>query len=397
MPRNVVTRATSPRLRVLVLGYIVRGPLGGLAWHHLQYVLGLVALGHDVCFLEDSDDFPGCYNPQTHEVGTDPSYGLAFIEKAFARLGIDGCWAYHDAHRQQWFGPAAARFEGGTSQFDVVLNVSGVNPLRDWTRDTPCRVFIDTDPAFVQIRHLTDPAARELAAQHTHFFTFGENFGRPDCSIPDDGFAWRPTRQPISLPHWPVAAPIPDGPLTTVMQWDSYRVLEYGGHEYGMKSSSFPPYLDLPRRSGQRFELAMGSASAPREELENHGWRILDSVAVTRDPWTYQRFIADSRAEFSIAKAGYVTSRSGWFSERSAAYLASGRPVIVHETGFSEWLSGSDGVLAFATADEALAQVEQLGRDYNAQCRAARRVAVEYFDARQVLTKLLDEVTTAGR
>ena len=389
-------KCTTPRLRVLVLGYIVRGPLGGLAWHHLQYVLGLIALGHDVCFLEDSDDFPGCYNPQTHDVGTDPSYGLRFIANAFTRLGMEDRWAYHDAHSGQWFGPAVAAFKGGTSQFDVVLNISGVNPMRDWIRDTPRRVFIDTDPAFVQIRHLTDSAARALAAQHTHFFTFGENFGRPDCGIPDDGFVWRPTRQPVSLAHWPIAAPNPDGPLTTVMQWDSYRVLEYDGRQYGMKSSSFPPYLDLPRRSGQQFELAMGSASAPREDLTRNGWGLRDPLEVTRDPWTYQRFIADSRAEFGIAKAGYVACRSGWFSERSAAYLASGRPVIVQETGFSEWLSALDGVLTFATADEALAQVERLGRDYDAQCRAARRVAVEYFDARQVLSKLLDEVTASG-
>ena len=381
---------------MLVLGYIVRGPTGGLAWHHLQYVLGLAALGHDVCFLEDSDDYPCCYNPENHELGTDPLYGLSFLENAFARLGIDGGWAYHDAHRGQWFGPAAVRFQGRRSEFDILLNISGMNPLRDWIRDTPYRVFIDTDPAFIQIRHLTDPSARALAQQHTHFFTFGENFGRRDCSIPDDGFAWRPTRQPISLAHWPIVAPNIGGSLTTVMQWDSYRVLTHEGREFGMKSSSFPPYLNLPRRSGLQFRLAVGSATAPREDLARNGWALVDPLEVTRDPWTYQQFIADSSAEFSVAKAGYVSSHSGWFSERSAAYLASGRPVIVQETGFSDWLSSGDGVLAFTTPDEAMSQLERLSRDYPDQCRAARAVASEFFNSERVLRGLLSEVMSAA-
>jgi hypothetical protein len=377
---------------VVVLGYVVRGPLGGLAWHHLQYVLGLAALGHDVVFLEDSEDYPACYDPSTHSVGTSPVYGLAFIDAAFRKLGLGAAWAYFDAHEEKWHGPAGPRFRGAGIEADVLLNVSGVNPLREWTRAVPRRVLIDTDPAFTQIRHITDPAARSRAGAHTHFYTFGENFGRTGCAMPDDGFPWRPTRQPVALERWPVAPPAPAGPLTTVMQWDSYQVLRHAGTDYGMKSASFPPYLDLPASSGRPFRLAVGSETAPREELSRHGWEVADPLEVTRDPWTYQDFVAGSRAEWSVAKAGYVTSRCGWFSERSAAYLASGRPVVVQDTGFSEWLAPSAGVLPFSTPEEALVQIDRLDHDYPARCRAARAVAEGHFDARQVLGRMLDEV-----
>ncbi len=388
----MIGAVSTQALRIVVLGYIVRGPIGGLAWHHLQYVLGLAALGHDVCFVEDSDDYPGCYDPDTGALGTDPTYGLAFIARTFERLGIADQWAYHDAHARRWSGPASGRFDGRRSDADLLINLSGMNPLREWCQDVPRRVFVDTDPAFTQIRHLTDPAAHALASLHTHHYTFGENFGQPDCLIPDDGFRWRATRQPIVLDRWPLTPAKPDGPFSTVMQWDSYKVLSYGGRDFGMKSASFPAYLDLPKRSGRTFELAVGSASAPRDTLVQHGWRLRDPLEVTRDPWTYQDYIAGSYAEFSVAKAGYVTSQSGWFSERSAAYLASGRPVVVQETGFSRWLSAPGGVLPFSTPEHALAQLSELEARYPFHCRMAREVAASHFASDAVLSRLVDEV-----
>ena len=252
--------ARRERLRVAVLGYVVRAPLGGLAWHHLQYALGLARLGHDVWFVEDSDDYPGCYDPVTHGVTTDPSAGLAFAARAFARLGLAERWAYHDAHAGRWCGPAAGHAAATVAAADVLLNVSGVNPLRDWAARVPRRVLVDTDPVFTQIRHLTDPAARARAAAHTHFATFGENVGRRDCTVPDDGFPWRPTRQPVVLDAWPVA-PAPAGaPFTTVMQWTSYAAREYAGRRYGMKDLSFAAFEDLPSHTPAPLELALGSA-----------------------------------------------------------------------------------------------------------------------------------------
>lgn len=388
--------ASSSGLRIVVLGYIVRGPLGGLAWHHLQYVLGLARLGHDVYFLEDSDDYPACYNPETDAITIDPSYGLQFAADAFARLGLGERWAYYDAHTARWMGAAAICAPDVCAAADLLLNLSGVNPLRPWLAEIPARAYVDTDPAFTQVRHLTDAASRSLAAQHTSFFTFAENFGQSFCEVPDDGFAWQPTRQPVVLDAWPVTAGKTVGRWTTVMQWDSYRALEYEGKRYGMKSDSFSAYMDLPARAGRVFELALGSASAPRAALESKGWRLVDPRVPTRDPWTYQRYIRESKAEWSVAKQGYAASRSGWFSERSAAYLASGRPVVTQETGFSAWLAAEGGLIAFNTPEEALGGIEEINRRYDFHCRAAREVACEFFDSRKVLSHLVERALDTG-
>jgi hypothetical protein len=378
------------RLRIAVLGYIVRGPLGGLVWHHLQYVTGLRALGHDVLFVEDSDDYPSCYDPSRHVVDTDPSYGLRFAAKAFGRAGAGDSWAYHDAHAARWLGPAAGRARGFCESADLVLNLSGVNPLREWTARAPARALIDTDPAFTQIRHLTEPAARARALEHTAFFTFGENFGRPGCAIPDDGLPWAPTRQPITLDAWEVTPGPPAGAFTSVLQWDSYAPREHGGRRFGMKSESFRDFMDLPSRSSETFELALGTANAPRDRLSAHGWRLRDPLALAPDGPAYQRYLRASKAEFGVAKSGYVTSRSGWFSERSVAYLASGRPVAVQDTGFSDWLEASLGVVAFSNLAEAAEAVARISGDYARHCRAAREIAAETFDAAKVLPDLLE-------
>jgi hypothetical protein len=381
--------APAGRLRVIVLGYVVRGPIGGLAWHHLQYALGLARLGHDVWFVEDSDDYPGCYDPARGVMDRDPTYGLAFADRAFARLGLGERWAYHDAHAGSWHGPAASHARAAVEGADLLLNLSGMNPLREWGERVPRRALVDTDPVFTQIRHLSDPDARARAARHTHFFTFGENVGQVGCTMPDDGLAWRPTRQPVVLDAWPVTPGPAGGAFTTVMQWESYAARQHAGRRYGMKAESFADYLDLPARTGERLELAVGSESAPRAMLAERGWRVRDPLAPTRDPWTYQEYLAGSKGEFGVAKHGYVAARTGWFSERTAAYLASGRPAVVQDTGFTRWLDAGAGVLPFTSPDEARDALARAAGDYARHCRAAREVAAEYFDARAVLPALL--------
>src|SRR5437764_344950 len=220
------TSSADGRLRIVLLGYIVRGPLGGLAWHHLQYALGLDRLGHEVYFVEDSDDYPSCYDPERGVTDTDPSYGLRFAKDTFEKVGLGGCWAYHDAHTGRWLGPCAGRIVTACASADLLLNLSAVNPLRPWFLEVPVRVLVDTDPVFTQINHLTDPKARDAALKHNVFFSFGETVGSEQGSTPDDGFPWRATRQPIVLDAWPVTPGPPDGKFTTVMQWDSYPARE---------------------------------------------------------------------------------------------------------------------------------------------------------------------------
>jgi hypothetical protein len=389
------------RLRLIVMGYLVRGPMGGMAWHHLQYVMGLAAMGHEVVFLEDSGDNEwACYDPARGVMGPDPTYGLKFAEDALTRVGLSDQWAYHDAIGCKWYGPAVDRIFEFSKTADLVLNLSGENPLRPWIATIPIRVYIDTDPVFTQIRHLTDDARLQRAREHTTFFSFGENFGKQGSNIPNDGLLWRPTRQPVVLDAWPVTSGPPAGSFTTVMQWDNTlqnTPREYDGQSYGRKSASFRPYADLPCLTDEMLEIALGGRNVPRDELSNKGWLLRNPLEVASNPWTYQAYIQRSKGEFSVAKEGYVVSKSGWFSERSAAYLASGRPVVTQETGFTDWLDTGAGVLAFNNIKEAANCLEYVSCNYRHHCKAAREIAEQYFDSQKVLQKLLDDIFMVNR
>lgn len=381
------------KLRIIILGYIIRGPIGGLTWHHLQYVKGLVDLGHEVYFLEDSDDYESCYDPSQHKMTTDPGYGLQYARKVFKRIGMSEIWCYYDAHTSKWHGPCAEKITDICAHADLLLNISAVNPLRQWLLHIPVRVLIDTDPAFIQIRHLLDEKKYRAAKLHTAFFSFGENLLGGECKIPDDGFTWKPTRQPIVLNEWQPTQGPESGRFTTVMQWTSYPAVQYEGMRYGMKSEMFEEYMDLPTQTKQPLELALGSDSAPKALLLQKGWKIKDPLKITKDPWTYQRYIRRSKAEFSIAKHGYVVSNSGWFSERSAAYLASGRPVLVQDTGFRPHLETGKGLLSFRSTEEALEGIWKINMDYQMHCKQARKIAEQFFDSRKVLTSFLNQLS----
>jgi hypothetical protein len=384
-------------LRIVCLGYVVRWPLGGMAWSNLQYVLGLTRLGHEVWLLEDSGSEPLCYDPERDVTDGDAAFGLRWAADVMTRLGLPDRWAYHDRHAGGWRGPGAAGADAACRRADVVLNLAGRNPLLGALAGAPVRVFVDEDPAFTQVRHLHDAAARELASGHNVFLTFGEAIGRPDCRVPDDGLPWRPTRQPVVLDRLR-PTPVPPGAAwTTVMKLDSYAAREHGGVRYGRKLESLEPLLDLPRRTTATLELAAGGPKAFKARLRAAGWRVVEPLAPTRDPFTYEDYIRASRGEFSVAKHGYVVSRSGWFSERTAAYLALGRPALVEDTGFAQWLPVGEGLLAFRTVDEAVAGLDELQRRPELHARAARAVAEAAFDARQLLPRLLDEcVAVAG-
>ena len=389
---------SSSGLRIVVCGFIVRGPVGGLSWHHIQYALGLADLGHDVWFCEDSGDYPLCYDPVRGVVDADAGYGLAYAERVFDRIGFGQRWAYHDhLNGSVWRGPVGDRMRDICRSADLMLNISGINPWRPWLRDIPVRVLLDTDPVFTQVDILNDPARRAFAEGHNAFFTFAENFGQPGCGVPDDSLPWRPTRQPVVMRLWPASPGPADGAWTTVMLWDSYDVRQWQGRSWGMKSQEMEKVLDLPSRCTERFELALGGPTAPRDRLTGLGWTLRDPLEVTLDPWAYQDFLRASKAEFSVAKHGYVASASGWFSERSANYLALGRPVVVQDCGFTRHLPCGEGLLAFDTPEQALAAVQAVAADYPRHAAAALEVAHTSFDAAHVLGAMIDGAFVAAR
>lgn len=379
------------KLRILVLGYIVRGPMGGMTWHHLQYFLGLHQMGHDVYFLEDSGDTEYCcYDPSRNITDQNPSYGLEYVNQVFKKIGQENKWGYYDHHQNRWHGPLAETALKIIKDADLLLNLSCSNTLRSWLYDVPIRVLIDTDPAFTQIRNLADPGRLNFSKQHTAFFTFGENFKQEGCLIPDDGIPWKPTRQPVVLDAWPVLNGKKEAPFTTIMKWESYPGRDYNGRCYGMKAASFNDYMDLPQKTNSIMELAVSDSAAPKQRLIENGWLLSYPQKVSSDPWKYQEYIQQSKAEFSIAKHGYVVGRTGWFSERSACYLASGRPVVLQDTGFSDWLKTDFGLIPFIDANEALSAIEEININYSRHCHYARELAENYFSSDKVLTELIE-------
>jgi len=372
-------------LKILCSGHLVRHPLGGHTWHHLQYLVGFRRLGCEVAFLEHYGWPDSCYNPATNDMTSDPTYGLTYLRRVLARVGLEIPWCYlaedgcaHGMPREQ-----LAQF---CRESDVYFNLSGINWISE-LEQCRRRVLVDTDPVFTQIGAFG--MAGPLSRYHV-LFTYGENVHQPDCTMPTAGARWLPTRQPVVRDLWPVTPGEPDGPITSVMNWSAYGEKQHEGRTYGQKDREFPPYYSLPRETGESMELAVGAPPAVRAPLEDGGWRLADPREVTRDPWTYQRYLQRSRAEFAVAKHAYVSTQSGWFSERTCSYLASGRPVVVQDTGFSRQLPTGAGLLSFRNHPEALSAIRALREDYEGHCRAARRLVAERFNTRRVLTALLE-------
>jgi hypothetical protein len=380
-------------MRIVVLGYIIRGPFGGMSWHHLHYILGLKVIGHEVLFLEDSDSYPSCYDPVKNEMTSDPSYGLNYIRVLFEKYDLHRCWAYYNESTHTWYNRSATEVMKFCGAADIVINLSAVNPLREWWQKIPVKVFVDTDPLFTQVKSLGSAAAASYLQEHTHFFSFGENIGKPYCGIPTLEIEWRPTRQPIYLPAWRPAPQKKTGKWTTVMNWDSYHAVTYSGKTFGMKSLSFNEYYNLPLLlQEEQFELAIGGANIPEAKLNAHSWGVVNPLEVIPGVDAFQQYINESKGEWSVAKHGYVEAKTGWFSERTLNYMAAGKPVVVQDTGFTEFLPTGKGLIGFSSPKEVVESIKQVNADYNMHAKAARRIVEDHFESTMVLQSLLNKV-----
>ena len=386
-------------LNIIVLGFIIRRPLGGQIWHYLQYILGLKQLGHNVYYLEDSGDHPDYFDSNNNYLSTDYSFGIDYIKDIFQRFNIDDKWALFDSNTDKWIGPVSNKISKIISECDLLLNISGLNPIRDWFLEIPVRALIDTDPVFTQIRHLTRPWQPknwsfahnwQEATKHNVFFTFGENIPNKQLDIPDDNLPWKNTRQPVVLDLWDYKSENQNGKFTTVMNLNTYGSEYYKNLFYGNKNDTFKEFLTLPKLTNSNLEICINLSHASRISLQNNGWTLIDPAKLNNDPYYYKTYIQESKSEFSIAKHGYVVSKCGWFSERSANYLASGKPVLIQETGFSEWMETGIGVIPFNNMDEALSGIEDVLSNYDKHRKYARSIAQEYFDSRTILTNLVE-------
>jgi len=386
-------------MKIVVTGLIATYPLGGVALDYLAFVSGFRELGHEVFYLEDTGQW--LYDPRTYTYTDDVTYNLTYLQQTLARTGGDFSrrWALR-APDGTYHGADLAKVRAFCDDADLFLNVSGGCWLRDEYRGARCIAYLDSDPCYSQakLQAVEQGTATEdqiysvgLIRAHNRFFTFAENIGAADCTIPSCGLDWQPTRQPLVLRDWPYSFDPSARRYTTVMSWKTDVTLPtLSGKTYGGKDVELTRFIDLPRRTPVALEIAL-SGVAPRDELVRHGWGIVDAHEKSTTPEVYLSYLRGSRGEWSIAKNAYVASRSGWFSTRSAAYLALGRPVIVQDTGFRPYYPAGAGIFAFDTMDEAVAALATVEADYRRQCEAARATAESELDARRVLQRLLDD------
>ncbi|MDQ3817155.1 MAG: hypothetical protein M3362_05630 [Acidobacteriota bacterium] len=385
---------TTERLTILLCGMIASVPRqGGATWAVLQYLLGLRRLGHEVYFVEPVEE--SALDPSGAALNL--SENAKYLREVAREFGLEESASLLLAGTRETVGLSYDRLLEAAARADLLINISGMLTDEDLLARAPVRVYLDIDPAFNQLWHAAEGIDMRFGG-HTHFVTIGQAIGQPSCPVPTCGLRWIKTLQPVVLEHWPVAEHISYDALTTIANWRGYGSVEYQGVFYGQKVHSLRQFINLPRLSNERFVLAL---AIHREEtrdlaaLEDNGWKLLDPSAVTASPSAYREFIQSSKAEFGVAKSGYVHSRCGWFSDRSVCYLASARPVIAQETGFSSFLPVGEGLFAFETAADVLASVEMMNRDYEKHRRAARTIAEEYFDSDKVLGGLLRQLGVA--
>lgn len=375
----------------VVAGALANKPRnGGAAWVRISWALGLARLGLEVWFLEEISR-GACVDGRGRAADFEASLNLRYFQEVTARFGLATRSALVYEAGERIHGRGARELFELAEQADLLVNISGHlawEPLKTRFRR---RVYVDLDPGFTQLWR----RGSRLDGHH-HYLTVGENMGTGHCSLPTGGLRWRPIRQPVVLEQWPVSGSGDRGRFTTVATWRGpYGPVEHRGRKFGLKLHEFRKYVELPRLVPSTFELALAIHPADRRDLDllaGQGWRLADPMVVAGHPDSFRSYLHGSGAEFSVAQGIYVETRSGWFSDRSARYLASGKPVLVQDTGFGRSLPVGEGLVPFRTLGEAVSGAHRIASDYDRHARAARLLAEEHFDSDRVLRGLLEDV-----
>lgn len=385
---------------IVVAGALANKPNnGGEAWVRLSWVRGLQQLGATV-YLLDEVDATACTDAAGETVDPRRSVNRSFSLNVVSEFGLEGhCALVTD--NGPLFGPSLDDLYEIASEADLLVNISGHLRRPDLLHRFRRKAYIDLDPGFTQFWHFH--GIRDLGLEdHDLHFTVGANIGAPECGIPTGGFDWVPVRQPVVLDDWPVTR-LDDTDdtrrLTTVASWrGAYGPVEHAGRRYGLKVHEFRKFLDLPRQVQQELEIALSihpDDGADRRQLLNHGWQLADPLEVAADPTQFRRYVQQSGGEFSVAQGIYVATNSGWFSDRTVRYLATGRPALVQETGYTRSLPVGVGLIPFSNMQEAVAGARSIEHWYGDHCEAARDIAERFFDAKVVLPAVLERAGVA--
>ena len=390
---------TVARKKIVLLGMMTKIPVAGAVWGVVQYLVGLQRLGYDVYYVEAHARTPSMLMERDDDDSS--ALAAAFIDRVMRRFDLGDHWAFHALHDDgRCFGLTNRQLHDLYRSADVLINFHGATlPLAEHTA-TGRLVYLETDPVELEIElYHQDPAATAFLEQHRAFFTWGLNYGQPDCLVPlPEGCRFHTSCPLVVQDFWqpPVGAGTNGNgqspPLfTTVGNWRQSGQVKYQGEVYTWsKHHEYLKFLDLPQRTSQKFELALSSYTPDdRRLLQANGWQVRHALDFSKDLDGYRDYIRGSRGEFTVAKDQNVRLRSGWFSERSAQYLAAGRPVITQDTGFSNVLPTGRGLFGFRTTDDILAAVDAINSDYKGHSRAAQELAREYFNYDVVLPRML--------
>lgn len=382
---------------IAVSGALAQRPyIGGHTWVFLQYLLGFRRLGWDVVFL----DWLGpamCVDEHGRPAPADRSVNVRYLCDVMRGFGLEHCFALVLDGGERFIGLSRRQVIDRLGEAPFLLNVNGYLVDQELLGHAAKRVFLDIDPGFLHMWQ--DMGLHDPFQGHDAFVTIGQNIGQADCVIPTCGREWITTPQPVVLDQWPVCADAPRGAFTSIATWrGAFGPLNYKGKTYGLRVHEFRKLVQLPGLTGRRFELALDIDPVETRDIDllrENDWTLLDPAAVARDPWVYREFVQGSEAEFMVAKTMYVETRSGWMSDRSICYLASGKPVVVQDTGLSGLYPLGEGLLAYSTLEEAVHGVGEISDQYDRHARAARAIAQEYFDSDRVLSRLLEQLGIA--
>lgn len=386
-------------LRLVALGMIGRMPWGGPTWACLNWLRAFERLGHEVWYVEDDTTWP--YDPDHDTVTDDGRYAVRHIARCLGAIGLGTRWAFRLPQRQgACWGMSSQALDELYRSCDAVFNVEWSTWLREEHLAAPVRVVIESDPVGAEMMIASgDPSARRFVDAHHFVVTRGENYGARDCRVPLNGLEakYRTTRQPVDLDLWPMTFDPDARAFTTISSFRQAGEVWYGGEPYYYtKHLEWEKFVDLPLRTRAPFEAALKVEGADRDRLVAHGWQIVSPRELSLDIFgAYPAYIRGSRAAWSVAKHQYVAARSGWFSDREACYLATGKPVVAQDTGFSQMLPTGQGLFAFTTIEEALEAIEAINGDYRRHCLAARAVAEEHFEAGAIAARLLADIGLA--
>ena len=377
---------------IVVSGAIANKPLqGGEAWVRLSYVLGLRRLGYAVHLLEHIQP-ENCFDGSGRVVPFEDSVNRRYFVDVTREFGLADCSSLVPAGREA---AHAAELDELADGADALLNISGHFTVDPWFSRFRRKALIDIDPGFTQIWHAAgNPAARVVG--HDHYFTIGESIGSPECQVPTGGIPWTPTRPPVVMEHWTQQQPIPPNRFTTIANWrGSYGPVEYAGEIFGQKVHQFRRFIELPSHRPETFEIALAihpDDHKDRAALEANRWQITDPRAASSTPERFREYVQRSSAEFSVAQGMYVQTQCGWFSDRTTRYLASGRPALVQDTGFSRHLPAGEGLVPFRTFQDAVNGAALIADDYERHSDAARQIAESCFDSDRVIGRLMEQI-----